>query len=165
MNKTQISLTSLVAALPGAFLAYLMVMAFLNFAGGWSIATKGLAGLFLLIGAGLAFTPVALFVLAGPKAPKAPKEEKPKEEELEAVSDAGEAVSAAEVSDGEGLEPAEEATEEAVEETAEEEPAAEAAEFDDAETLNYTPDSTDTAEQEFDLGDEFETDDEKKEKE
>ena len=62
MNKNTLCLTSLVAAVPGAVLAVLMVMAFVNFAGGWSVMVKGLTGLLLLIGAALAVMPVGIFL-------------------------------------------------------------------------------------------------------
>ena len=53
MTKNGLFAVSLIGAIPGAFLAYLCVMAFLNFAGGSSILLKGLTGLLLLIGAGM----------------------------------------------------------------------------------------------------------------
>lgn len=73
MTKTGLCLTSLVAAVPGAWLAVLMVMAFVNFAGGWSVTVKGLAGVLLLIGAGLAVMPIGIFLFGGPKTEKPPK--------------------------------------------------------------------------------------------
>jgi hypothetical protein len=69
-------LTSLVAAVPGAWLAVLMVMAFVNHAGGWSVTLQGLAGILLLIGSTLALMPVGIYVLMGPKAEKASKKKK-----------------------------------------------------------------------------------------
>jgi hypothetical protein len=75
VNKTNLCLTSLVAAIPGAWLAVLMVMAFLSpGAGGWSVVVKGLAGLQLLIGAALAAMPVGILVLSGPKGEKKSKQ-------------------------------------------------------------------------------------------
>ncbi|MFM7160864.1 MAG: hypothetical protein ACKOGA_13610 [Planctomycetaceae bacterium] len=53
MTKNGLFAVSLIGAIPGAFLAYLCVMAFLNFAGGSSLLLKGLTGLLLLIGAGM----------------------------------------------------------------------------------------------------------------
>ena len=87
MTKNGLFLTSFVAAVPGAVLAYLMVMAFLNYSGGPSLWTKLLAGLLLLIGMLLMLMPVGIFVYAGPKAEKAPKKA-----EGESGKEAGSAV-------------------------------------------------------------------------
>lgn len=77
MSKSQLALTSLVAALPGGWLAYLMVMAYLGpGAGGWSIIVKGLTGTLLLVGATLAVMPIGILLFSGPKTPKAPKKKK-----------------------------------------------------------------------------------------
>jgi len=59
MTKNGLFAVSLIGAIPGAFLAYLCVMAFLNFAGGSSILLKSLTGLLLLIGAGMPILSVA----------------------------------------------------------------------------------------------------------
>ena len=91
MTKTGLFLTSFVAAIPGAVLAYLMVMAFLSHSGGPSMWTKALAGMLLVIGGLLAVMPFGIIVFAGPKTEKAPK--KPKEE---AAKEEGSAVVAAE---------------------------------------------------------------------
>jgi hypothetical protein len=97
VTKLQVMLTSLVAAIPGALLAYFMVMVFLNFGGGSSGFFKGLAGVSLLLGAMLALMPVGILVFAGPKSEK--KKPKPKpadgdESETEAIADSGDEVAA-----------------------------------------------------------------------
>jgi hypothetical protein len=74
VSKNGLILSSLVTAIPGAVLTYLMVMAFINFAGGPSILHKILCVLALLIGLLLMALPVGIFVLAGPKAEKSPDE-------------------------------------------------------------------------------------------
>ncbi|HLJ11383.1 MAG TPA: hypothetical protein VKU82_09340 [Planctomycetaceae bacterium] len=74
MSKNGLILTSLVAAIPGAFLAVQMIMAFLRYAGGATLWTKGLSAMLLLIGAGLAVMPVGIFLFAGPKPEKKSKE-------------------------------------------------------------------------------------------
>jgi hypothetical protein len=75
VSKNGLFLTSLVAAIPGAVLACLMVMAFVNYAGGPTWWVKILAGMLLLIGALLAAMPVGIFLFAGPRAEKPPKDE------------------------------------------------------------------------------------------
>jgi len=91
VTKTGLFLTSFVAAIPGAALAYLMVMAFLSHSGGPSMWTKALAGLLLIIGGLLAMMPFGIMVFAGPKTEKAPKKSKE-----EAAKEEGSAVVAAE---------------------------------------------------------------------
>lgn len=81
MTKLQVALISLVAAIPGALLAYLMVMVFLNFSGGSSGFLKGLAGVSLLMGATLALMPAGIFVFAGTKGDKAKAPGKAKKDE------------------------------------------------------------------------------------
>lgn len=78
MSKIGLFLTSLVAAIPGGFMAYLMVMAFLNHSGGPSMWTKALAGMLLCIGGLLGVLPVGILLFAGPKTEKRPKEPKEK---------------------------------------------------------------------------------------
>ncbi len=104
MTKNGLLLTSLVAAIPGAWLAYLMVMAFLSYSGGPSIWSKALAGMLFVIGTLLVLMPVGIFVFAGPKAEKAPKKA-----EGEAGKEAGSAVVEAE--SGEAVVAAEEGEE------------------------------------------------------
>jgi hypothetical protein len=107
VTKTGLFVTSFVAAIPGAWLAYLMVMAFLNYSGGPSMWSKALAGMLFVIGTLLMLMPAGIFVFAGPRAEKAPK--KPKEEAAEGAGSAvveaesGEAVvEAAEGEEGSG---------------------------------------------------------------
>ena len=108
MTKTGLFLTSFVAAIPGAWLAYLMVMAFLNHSGGPSLWSKALAGMLFVIGTLLTLMPAGIFVFAGPRAEKAPK--KPKEEAAEeAAEEADSAVVEAE--SGEAVVEAEEGEE------------------------------------------------------
>lgn len=73
MSKTSLFLTSLVGALPGGLCAFLMVMAFLNHAGGPTTVIKALNGSMLLIGSLLAVMPFGILVFAGPKTEKPPK--------------------------------------------------------------------------------------------
>lgn len=97
MSKTGLCLTSIVAAIPGAWVAVLVVMAFLSAgAGGWSVAIKALSGALLLVGGGLAVMPIGILLFAGPKAEKPAKaKEKPANESPEK----GEAVAVAAVED------------------------------------------------------------------
>lgn len=106
MSKNGLILTSLVGAIPGLIMAVLMVMAFINYAGGQSVFHKILCVLLLLIGLLLAAMPVGIFVLAGPKAEKAPAKKKDEEEEV-ADAASGEVVEAAEASSGELVDEAE----------------------------------------------------------
>ena len=76
MTKTGLFLTSFVAAIPGAGLAYLMVMGFLEHSGGASMWIKALAGMLLIIGALLAVMPFGILVFGGPRSEKAPKQAK-----------------------------------------------------------------------------------------
>ena len=85
MNKNQLALTSLTAALPGAFLAYLMVAAFLTGFEHMAMTLQALAGLTLLVSAGVALMPVAIIVFG-------PKVEKPKKAEEGEEADVAEAV-------------------------------------------------------------------------
>ena len=74
MTKIHLFLTSLVTAIPGLLLAYLSVMAFLNYAGGGSVVLKGVTGLLLVVGLGM---PVlsATILLQGRGGAKAPQGE------------------------------------------------------------------------------------------
>lgn len=72
VNKNSLMLTSVVSAVPGAVLFVLMVLAFVNHAGGASFTLKALAGLMLLLGLFLAVLPVGI-LLSGPRAQKASK--------------------------------------------------------------------------------------------
>ena len=73
VSKTSLCLVSLIAAIPGAGLAGLMVISFLNYADKSPGALKALAGVSLLLGGALALMPVAILVFAGPKTPKSPR--------------------------------------------------------------------------------------------
>ena len=108
MTKTGLFVTSFVAAIPGAWLAYLMVMAFLNYSGGPSMWSKALAGMLFVIGTLLMLMPAGIFVFAGPRAEKAPKKPKGETSE-EAAEEVGSAVVEAE--SGEAVVEAEEGME------------------------------------------------------
>ena len=75
MSKNGLFLVSLVAAVPGAVLVYLMVMSFLQYAGNSSTWPKALAGMALLVGLLLTLMPVGILVFGGRKAEKAPVKE------------------------------------------------------------------------------------------
>jgi hypothetical protein len=64
VSKLQLFLVSLIGAIPGAVLAFLAVMAFLNFAGGSSMLLKATTGLLAAVGA---FMPIlsAMILLSG----------------------------------------------------------------------------------------------------
>jgi hypothetical protein len=68
-------LTSLVAAIPGAVLAFLLALAFMQHAGGWSWTIKGIAGATLLFAGAMAVLPAGIFIFGGPRTEKAPKGE------------------------------------------------------------------------------------------
>jgi hypothetical protein len=85
MGKTALCLTSLVAAVPGAFLAWVAVMAFLNYAGGWSVTIKAVTGLSAAVGGALAVMPVALLVLG--RGEKRPATKPPEQEDAPPVDD------------------------------------------------------------------------------
>jgi len=82
-------LTSLIVAIPGLFLLFLVVMGFLRFGGGWSAISITLSALLGLIGLGLALMPVGIHLYS------AKSEEKSKGEGAEA-SESGSAVVASE---------------------------------------------------------------------
>ncbi len=69
MSKLSLLLTSLVAAIPGGYLTYLMVMTFLNRADQMSGTLMGLAGLTLAMSACITLTPfgIAIFTPKGEK--------------------------------------------------------------------------------------------------
>ncbi len=81
MTKNGLFLVSLVAALPGGLLVYLMVIAFASYAAGPSVWLKALAGMAFVIGLLLAVMPVGILVFGGPKAEKAPEKKADEEEE------------------------------------------------------------------------------------
>jgi hypothetical protein len=95
VTKQGLFLTSFVAAIPGALMAYLMVAAFLQHAGGPSAWTKALAGMLLLIGLLLAAMPLGIFLYGGPKTEKAPA----KKAEGDSSEEGADAESAAESGD------------------------------------------------------------------
>jgi hypothetical protein len=74
VSKNGLLLVSLVGAIPGAFVVYVMVMAFVNYAAGPAVWPKALAGMSLLCGLLLAVMPIGIFVYGGPKTEKAPAE-------------------------------------------------------------------------------------------
>lgn len=86
MTKLSLFLTSLVAALPGALLAYLTVMSFIDYGEGSSGVMKGLAGLGAAMGSLLALMPVGILVLV--RSPGSEKKAKPEEKPAEAAASA-----------------------------------------------------------------------------
>ena len=78
MTKIQLFLISLVGAIPGGFLAYQLVMVFLNHGGGPSTTYQGLLGLTLVCSSLLALLPILVLALysSGFESPKAPKDSK-----------------------------------------------------------------------------------------
>lgn len=81
MSKTSLALTSLVAAVPAAFLAYLMVMTFLSRAEHMTGMMQVLAGMTLLVSAVMMAMPAGILIF-GPKAGKAKKKDEEAEELL-----------------------------------------------------------------------------------
>jgi hypothetical protein len=89
VSKNGLILTSVVVgAIPGALLTFMMVMAFVNYAGGPFILHKILCVAALLIGLLLMAMPVGIFVLDGPKSEKAPAKKKDKDEDAVVEDDA-----------------------------------------------------------------------------
>tara|TARA_R100001132_G_C3275139_1_gene97802 strand:- start:3307 stop:3810 length:504 start_codon:yes stop_codon:yes gene_type:complete len=66
VSKLQLPLISLIAAIPGGFLAYLLVMAFLNHAESMSTMLLAVAGTTLLMSAVLVLMPIGALIF-GPK--------------------------------------------------------------------------------------------------
>lgn len=145
MNKLNLTLTSLVAAIPAAVLMILLVMGFINYAGG-PTGVKVISGITLLLSAGLALMPVGIFVLSGPKAEKPPKA---KNDEKKSADKSEEAVAAA-VADEPVADDAGEF------EVGEEELLADSEDF--AETVVQP--ASDAGSDDFDMGSDFDLDDE-----
>lgn len=95
MNKNGLMLVSLVGAIPGAVLVFLMAMAFINYAAGPTMWSKALAGTALLVGLLLTSMPLIVFVRGGSKA------EKPAEKESQ--QEAGEEAEIVDASDAETI--------------------------------------------------------------
>ncbi len=150
MTKTGLFATSFVAALPGAALAYLMVMVFLNFSGGGTVWTKVLAGMLLLIGGLLAVMPVGIILFAGPKTEKAPKKSAEKSDD-----DEGELLEAED--DEAVLEAEDDAASEDFVATDTSLEVFEAGTDEFALTGEVVHGSADTSSEEFDLGEDFES--------
>lgn len=70
MSKLQLPLMSLVAAIPGAYLTYLLVMAFLNHAEAMSTTLLGVAGLTLLLSGFLVLMPLGALIFGSKGASK-----------------------------------------------------------------------------------------------
>ncbi|MBI5759513.1 MAG: hypothetical protein HZA46_13415 [Planctomycetales bacterium] len=125
MNKMNLSLTALIAAIPAIGLAVVLAMSFFTYADKMPGALKGLAGGTLAIVAVVALMPAAILIL-GAKTKKVEEAAESKTEVAEeAMADEAEAIdeSTEEVSEGfeEGEEVAEAEMGEAVEEFADEE--------------------------------------------
>ena len=150
MSKNGLLLVSLVAAIPGALLVYLMVMSFINYAAGPSMWPKALAGMALLVGLLLAVMPAGIFVYGGPKAEKAPEKKADDEAAVESESGYAETIIAAPHEDAESseLESSTDVTDENLEVVE-----AESEEFGSEE---FGAGDDDTGSQEFDVGSDFE---------
>lgn len=86
MGKIAFALMSLVAAVPAGFLAYLMVMNFLNSIEGRPMGFKALWGITLLMSSLVALMPLAIVIFyRGPAAPSRKKDGG--DEEAESLSD------------------------------------------------------------------------------
>jgi hypothetical protein len=68
VGRTQRALTSLVAAIPAGFLAYLLVMVFLSRADSLTMITQIVVGVTLLCAALVALMPIGLMIFTGKKA-------------------------------------------------------------------------------------------------
>jgi hypothetical protein len=99
MTKNGLFAVSLIGAIPGAFLAYLCVMAFLNFAGGASILLKGLTGL----GAGMPILSAATLLQGRGAKGTDDAAEKAKGKAKAAVAEVEEAEEAVAVADSDEL--------------------------------------------------------------
>jgi hypothetical protein len=73
VTKSSSALMSLVAAVPAAFLAFLLVMAFLNHADVMGGTLNAVVGVALLAAVATALMPVGILVFGGPKGPARPK--------------------------------------------------------------------------------------------
>jgi len=90
VTKTQVVLTSLVAALPGAVLSYLLIMVFLSYGGGKTVMMQALAAITLLLSIAAVLAPAGLWVFGGPAAPRKKNAGKDAEGGDEAGEDAAE---------------------------------------------------------------------------
>ena len=104
MSKLQLPLMSLVAAIPGGFLTYLLVMAFLNHAEAMSTTLLGVAGLTLLLSAVLTIMPIGALIF-GPKGASKKKKKGEDIDETDSTDEDDDLVpdSAAELSDEIGV--------------------------------------------------------------
>ncbi|NLE58079.1 MAG: hypothetical protein GX616_06955 [Planctomycetes bacterium] len=73
MTKSSSALLSLVAAVPAAFLAFLLVMAFLNHADKMGGTLNAVVGVALLAAVATALMPVGVLLFGGPRGPARPK--------------------------------------------------------------------------------------------
>ena len=90
VSKTNLALSSLIAAIPGGFLAYLLVMAFLHHIGDMPMMLKVLVGLALIGCVVATLSPVGILVFVGGDGatkPKKAKESKKKSKDLEEDDD------------------------------------------------------------------------------
>ncbi len=155
MSKLQLPLMSLVAAIPGAFLTYLLVMAFLNHAEAMSTSLLGVAGLTLLLSAFLAVIPLGALIFG----PKGAAKKKAKGKDLPADEDEAEddliSDSAAELSD--------EFSDGEIGVDEDELASGDDLDFDDVDEFSDSEISGEIEEDEFDFSDEYEFDDEEEE--
>ena len=76
VSKTNLALSSLIAAIPGGFLAYLLVMAFLHHIGDMPMMLQVLVGLALVGCVVATLSPVGILVFVGGDGATKPKKEK-----------------------------------------------------------------------------------------
>jgi hypothetical protein len=77
VTKSSSALLSLVAAVPASFLAFLLVMAFLNHADSMGGTLNAVVGVALLSAVATALMPVGILLFGGPRGPARPKTAKP----------------------------------------------------------------------------------------
>ncbi len=87
MGKVSFALTSLVAAIPGGFLCYLLVMAFVSHAANLQLMSQIFVGLSLLCAGTVALMPVGILIFGGRSAGKKTAAKSPSGKKSQAVAD------------------------------------------------------------------------------
>ncbi len=87
MGKVSFALTSLVAAIPGGFLCYLLVMAFVSHAANLQLMSQIFVGLSLLCAGTVALMPVGILIFGGRSAAKKTAAKTPAGKKSQAVAD------------------------------------------------------------------------------
>ncbi|QDT43875.1 hypothetical protein Pan241w_39790 [Gimesia alba] len=154
MSKLQLPLMSLVAAIPGGFLTYLLVMAFLNHAEAMSTPLLGVAGLTLLLSGFLTILPIGALIF-GPKGASKKKAKDEDQPEPAAEEDEYASDSAAELSD--------EFAEDEFEDDDEMAASGDDLDFGEEDEFSDSEISGEIEDEEFDFSDEYEFDDEDEE--